>query len=117
MEGCCLDCFRKTVNVSIFNDNGGGYFHHYNDTVREFHLHLFSSKLKNSATTKAHIYTLLARMIEKKQMIRGGKIWDQTDGFANHYRCSIACHLISFLSKSYQIVPDRAIDTPSHGKM
>ena len=36
MEGCCLDCFIKTVNVSIFYDNGGGYVHQYIDTVRDF---------------------------------------------------------------------------------
>ena len=30
--------------------------------------------------------------------------------------CSIAYYLMSFLSKSYQIVLDRAFDTPGHGK-
>ena len=54
-------------------------------------------------------------MFEKKLMIRGGIIWYQTDGCTNQYRCSIAYHLISFLSKSYQIVLDRYIDTPGHG--
>ena len=73
MEGFCLDCFIKTVNISIFYENGGGYLHQYNDTVREFHLHLSYSKLQNAATTTAHLYKLLARMFEKKQMIRGGK--------------------------------------------
>ena len=38
-------------------------------------------------------------------------MWDQTDGCANHYRCSIAYYLMSFLSKSYQIVLDRDVDT------
>ena len=27
MEGFCLDCLIKTVNVSKFYDNGGGYVH------------------------------------------------------------------------------------------
>ena len=27
MEGCCLDCFIKQVNVSSFYENGGGYFY------------------------------------------------------------------------------------------
>ena len=40
MEGWCLDRLRQTVNVRNFYDNGGGYVHQYNDTVREFHLHL-----------------------------------------------------------------------------
>ena len=66
MEGFCLDRFRKTVNISNFYENGGGYVHQSNDTVRDFHFNLSDSKLQNSATTKALIYTLLARMFEKK---------------------------------------------------
>ena len=49
-------------------------------------------------------------------MIIGGTMWDQTDGCAKQYRCSIAYYMISFLSESYQIVLDRAVDTPGHGK-
>ena len=97
MEGCCLDRFIKTVNVSIFYDHGGGYIHQSNDTVRRFHLHLSDSKLQNAATTIVHLYTLLASMFEKKQMIRGGTMWDQTYGCTKQYRCSIAYYLMSFL--------------------
>ena len=43
-------------------------------------------------------------------------MWDQTDGCAKQYRCSIAYYPMSYLSKSYQIVLDRALDTPGHGK-
>ena len=43
-------------------------------------------------------------------------MWDQTDGCAKQYRCSIACYLMSYLSTSYQIVLDIAVDTPGHGK-
>ena len=68
MEGCCLDCFRKTLNVRNFYDNSGGYVHQYNETVREFHLHLSDSKLQNTATTTAHLYKLLARMLEGKKL-------------------------------------------------
>ena len=42
-------------------------------------------------------------------------MWDQTDGCAKQYRCSIAYYLMYFISKSYQIVLDRAVDTPDHG--
>ena len=67
MEGCCLDRFRKTVNVRKFYDNCGVYVHQSNDTVREFHLHLSDSKLQNAASTKARLYTSLARMFEKNK--------------------------------------------------
>ena len=43
-------------------------------------------------------------------------MWDQTDRCAKQYRCSIAYYLMSYLSKSYQIVIDRAVDTLSHGQ-
>ena len=49
-------------------------------------------------------------------MIRCITVWDQTYGCAKQYRCSIAYYLMSYLSKSYQIVLDRAVDTPGHGK-
>ena len=41
---------------------------------------------------------------------------DQTYGCAKQYKCSIAYYLMSYLSTSYQIVLDRAVDTPVHGK-
>ena len=43
-------------------------------------------------------------------------MWDQTDGCANQYKCSIAYYLISYLTTSYQIFLDRAVDTPGHRK-
>ena len=43
-------------------------------------------------------------------------MWDQKDGCAKQYRCSIAYYLMSYLSQSYQIVLDRPVDTPGHGK-
>ena len=49
-------------------------------------------------------------------MIRGGTMWYQTDGCKNQYKCSMAYYLIYFLSKSYQIVLDRAVDTRGHGR-
>ena len=67
MEGCCLDCFIKQDNVSSFYDIFGGDVHQFNDTILEFHLHLSNSKLQNSATTTAHLYTLLANVFEGKK--------------------------------------------------
>ena len=58
MEVCCLDHFRKTVNVSNFYENGGGYVHQSNDTVQEFYLHLSDSQLQNAATTTTHLISI-----------------------------------------------------------
>ena len=43
-------------------------------------------------------------------------MWDETYGCAKKYRCSIAYYLMSYLSTSYKIVLDRAVDTLGHGK-
>ena len=67
MEGCCLDRSIKQVNVSSSYDNGGGDVNQYNDTIREFHLHLSDSKLQNSATTTAHLHKLLAKVFDLKK--------------------------------------------------
>ena len=42
-------------------------------------------------------------------------MWDQTDGWANQYRCAIAYYIMSYLSKSYQIVLDGSVETIGHG--
>ena len=55
--------------MSNFYDNGGGYVHQSNDTVRVFHLNLSDSNLQNYAMTTAHLYTLLARMFEKNKLL------------------------------------------------
>ena len=55
-------------------------------------------------------------MFEKKQMIRGGTMWYQTDGCAKQYMCSIVYYLMSFLSKSHQIIIYIAVDTPCDRK-
>ena len=116
MEANCLYRFRKTVNVSNINENGGGYVHQSNYLVQECHLHLSVSMLRNAATTTDHLFILLARISEKKLMIRDGTMWYQTDGCVNKYRHSVAYYHMSFLSKSYQIVLDIAVDTPDHAK-
>ena len=43
-------------------------------------------------------------------------MWDQTDGCAKQYRCSIAYYMMSYLSTSYQFFLDKSVDTPGHGK-
>ena len=49
-------------------------------------------------------------------MIRGRAMWYQKYGCAKQYMCFIAYYLMSYLSTSYQIVLDRAVDTPGRGK-
>ena len=43
-------------------------------------------------------------------------MWDQIYGYAKQYMCSITYYLMYFLSKPYQIVLGRSVDTPGHEK-
>ena len=54
-----------------FFDNSGECVHQCNDTVREFYLHLSGSNLINSATNTDNLHTILAKMFDKKRMVRG----------------------------------------------
>ena len=57
-----------------FYDNGDGYVHQSNEMVSGFLLYLFDSNLQNAATTADHLYTLLARMSEKKNDTRWNNV-------------------------------------------
>ena len=43
-------------------------------------------------------------------------ICENTDGFAEHYRCATALYLLSILSQSFDIFTDRRISAPGHGR-
>ena len=101
MEVCYLYHFIKKVRS--FYDNGGGYAIQSNYTVWDFHLHLSDTKLQNAATNTSRIYILLARMLEKK-IIRGGTLWDQTDGCANQYGYSIVYYLMFFYQNQLKLL-------------
>ena len=116
MEGCCLDHFLPTENVINHLMHETEYEIKPEDTKRVFHLHLSDSKLQNAATTTCHLTTLLDQLFQNNIMLRHGTMWDQTDGCGKQYRCSVAYYLLSVLSVKFQIIIDRAVDTPGHGK-
>eukprot|EP00978_Attheya_sp_CCMP212_P017892 scaffold48234_cov60-Attheya_sp.AAC.6 len=116
MEGCCLDHFLPMENVMHSITNGGDYVPSPDDTNRLFHLHLSDSMFQNAATTTCHFTSLLELLFDHDCMKRHGTMWDQIDGCGKQYRCCIAYYLLSVLSVKFQIIIDRAVDTPGHGK-
>ena len=44
------------------------------------------------------------------------KIWENTDGCAEQYRCASALYLISVMSQCYSVIIDRGVSAPGHGK-
>ena len=61
---------KKRSQSKLFYDNGAGCVQQSNDTVQEFYSNLSYSNMQDAATTTAHLYTLLARMFEKKNCKR-----------------------------------------------
>eukprot|EP00978_Attheya_sp_CCMP212_P041629 scaffold240978_cov74-Attheya_sp.AAC.1 len=51
-----------------------------------------------------------------QRIVRGGTMYDTTDGCSCQYRCSKAFFLLSVIAAGRRIVIDRAIDAPGHGK-
>ena len=41
---------------------------------------------------------------------------DNTDGCTNKYRCAKALYLLSCLASEFDIIIDRLVDAPGHGK-
>ena len=44
------------------------------------------------------------------------KIWENTDGCDEQYRCASALYLMSVMSHCYSIIIDRGISAPGNGK-
>ena len=85
--------------------------------VSEFFSHLSDDSRQDAATTNAHMMQLIislhSRGILDKVMTW---LWESTDGCAKQYRCATAIYLLSTLCARFDIVIDRSIDAPGHGK-
>eukprot|EP00978_Attheya_sp_CCMP212_P005343 scaffold11944_cov31-Attheya_sp.AAC.2 len=71
---------------------------------------------QNAATTTKHLNSMLDCLFKNGQIVRGGTMYDTTDGCSCQYRCSKAFFLLSVIAAGRRIVIDRAIDAPGHGK-
>ena len=57
-------------------------------------------------------------MLKNKKVLTTSliKIWENTDGCAEQYRCASTLYLISVISKFYSIIIDQGISAPGNGK-
>ena len=85
--------------------------------VNEFFSHLSDDSRQDAATTNAHIIQLIEILLQRKVLKKFFTwLWETTDGCAKQYRCATAIYLMSTISARYNIVIDRAICAPGHGK-
>ena len=83
----------------------------------DFHSHFADFSKQDTATTFEHMCDMFERHIERngpfpKQCV----VLDHTDGCAKQYRSGNALYLLNVLSLKYNIVIDRAVCAPGHGK-
>ena len=87
-------------------------------TVRaHFHSHMSDKSTQDAATTHAHLSVLLNKLSEQELIKRGiSTMWGHTDGCTKQYRCAKALYLLSSLASEFDIIIDRLVDAPGHGK-
>jgi hypothetical protein len=83
----------------------------------QFHSHFSDASRQDAATTHSHMVVLL-NLLKSRGELKSGRtiLFDETDGCGKQYRCGNALYLLSVLSAQFQIVIDRAIGAPGHGK-
>ena len=116
MEGCCLDHFKSPLQIINMQSPDVAYVPEDQDVQRVFHSHFSDMSKQNAATTTKHLQSMLDCLFTNGQMVRGGTMYDTTDGCACQYRCSKAFFLLSVIAAGRRIIIDRAIDAPGHGK-
>ena len=68
-----------------------------------------------ACTVDVHMNQLIEDL--KGKILYGGRILETTDGCAaKQYKCSTAFYFMSYLSYRHNLVIDRAIGCPGHGK-
>ena len=109
IEGCTLQYHGKHSKTS------GS--HVRIKTVLDFHSHFADYSRQDAATTFDHICRMFDNHISRHGPFSYPTIiLDHTDGCAKQYRCGNALYLLSVLSISYNVIIDRAICAPGHGK-
>ena len=80
------------------------------------HLLLSDERKQDSDTTDAHSKTI--ELLKNRQHIFYdlSTIWDNNNGCDEQYICASALYLLSILAHAYNIIIDKCIRTPGHGR-
>ena len=109
--------FGGSVTVSI-----EGYTCHYRRTetdpkmILDFHSFLSDDTTQMASTVYCHMGKLLSLLTDTGQLASGGRVLATTDGCAKQYKCATSIYFMTLLASKYDIVMDRSICCPGHGK-
>ena len=111
IEGIALEHFsaapQADINSSTLSRQRNAVFHSF----------LSDDSKHDAATTTAHSKRLISFLKNEKVLTTSlSKIWENTDGCAEQYRCDSALYLMSVMSQTYSLIIDRGISAPGHGK-
>ena len=82
-----------------------------------FHYFLSDDSKQDSATSTVHRKRLISLLKNRKLLTTSlSKIWENTDGCAEQYKCTSALYLMSVISQCYSIIIDRVISAPGNWK-
>ena len=111
IEGIALEHFSPSPQADINSSTLSRPRH------AVFHYFLSDDSKQDAVTTTAHSKRLIS-LLKNKQVLTTSlsKIWENTDGCAEQYRCASALYLMSVISQTYSIIIDRGISAPGNGK-
>ena len=111
IEGIALEHFSAATQADINSSTLSRPRH------AVFYSFLSDDSKQDAATTTAHRKRLISLLKNKQVLITSlSKIWENTDGCAEQYRCASTLYLMSVISKTYSLIIDRGISAPGHGK-
>ena len=64
-----------------------------------------------------HVSSFLKELLEQRMIKQESTtLWEETDGCAKQYRCATAMYLLLLIFVRFNIVIDRVMEAPGHGK-
>ena len=106
MEGVAFDYVDDEFNSPTIGQVKG-----------EFHSFLSDESKQDAATVTAHSYRFIKHLLESNRITSGvSTIFENTDGSGTQYRNGTGMSHQSGLAVKFQVVIDRAVGAPGHGK-
>ena len=82
-----------------------------------FHCFLSDDSKQYAAATTAQSKRL-SDLLKKQKVLTStlGKIWENTDGYAEYYRCALTLYMMSVMSQYYSVIIYRVISEHGNSK-
>ena len=111
IEGIALEKFSAIPNSGINSSTKSCPRH------AVFHYFVFDDSKQDAATTTSHRKRLIGLLKARKLLASVlSKIWVNTGGCADKYRCASTLYIMSVMYQCYSVIIDRGISSPGHGK-